>query len=162
MDSITAIIDMDGFTVEKRFYCKELAMIKKNDTYATSILFDLGLKWNQLNEKDKKSARYLEKHIHKIRFNSPSTVPLSNLPEIVKNYFSEPNTLVGYKGGHFEKDLLDQLGIPFINLEHFGCPKAEQLFQKLGWLETCGHHLTPDAYHHCSKVEVEAFAMWLW
>ncbi len=162
MDSITGVIDMDGFTVEKTFYCKELVLIKKDQTYATSILFDLGLNWNQLNEKDQKTARYLEKYIHKIRFNSPSTVPVSNLPQIVREYFSEPNTLVAYKGGHYEKDLLHQLGISCVNLENFGCPNAEQLFQKLGWLETCGHHLTPDAYHHCPKVEVEAFAMWLW
>jgi hypothetical protein len=83
MDTVTGIIDMDGFTVEKRFYCKELAMIKKNDTYATSIIFDLGLNWNQLNEKDRISARYLEKYIHKIEFNSPSTVHVFDLPKIV-------------------------------------------------------------------------------
>ena len=43
-----------------------------------------------------------------------------------------------------------------------GCPKAELLFKDLGWVETCGHYLTPNAYHYCPKVEVEAFAMWLW
>jgi hypothetical protein len=68
-----------------------------------SSKFDLGLNWKHLTEKDKKSARFLEKHIHKIRFNSPSTVPVSNLPQIVRTYFSEPETLVAYKGGHFEK-----------------------------------------------------------
>ena len=162
MYTVKGIIDMDGFTVAKKFYCKELAMMKQDDTYATSILFDLGLSWNQLNKKDQISARYLEKHIHQIDFNAPSTIHVSNLPKIVKSYFNEPNTLVGYKGGQFERNLLVELGIPFINLEYFGCPKAKQLFRKLGWLETCGQHLIPDAYHHCSKVEVEAFAMWLW
>ena len=145
MDSITGVMDMDGFIVEKLFYCKELAMIKKNETYATSILSNLGLEWSQLNEKDKKSACFLEKYIHKILFNSPSTVPVSNLPQIVRRYFSKPETLVAYKGGQFEKNLLDQqIGIPSVNLEN------------------CGHHLTPNTYHHCLKVKVEAFAMWLW
>jgi hypothetical protein len=37
MDSITGIIDVDGFTVEKRFYCKELAMIKKNECHLCHI-----------------------------------------------------------------------------------------------------------------------------
>jgi hypothetical protein len=75
----------------------------------------------------------------------PSTVPVSNLPQIVRRYFSKPETLVAYKGGQFEKNLLDQqIGIPSVNLEN------------------CGHHLTPNAYHHCLKVKVEAFAMWLW
>ena len=60
MYTVTGIIDMDVFTVGKKIYCKELAMMKQDDTYATSILFDLGLSWNQLNKKDQISARYLE------------------------------------------------------------------------------------------------------
>ena len=158
MDSITGVIDMDGFTVEKTFYCKELALIKNDQTYATSILFDLGLNWNQLNEKDQKTARYLKKYIHMIRFNSPSTVPVSNLPQIVREYFSKPNTF----GSLQRRTLRKRSTAPTGNAEQLNSPKAEQLFQKLGWLETCGHHLTPDAYHHCPKAEVEAFAMWLW
>lgn len=165
MDNITGVIDMDGFTINKIFYCKELACIRKGQTYATSTLFDLGLQWKDLSEKDKKAARFVERYIHKIRFTSPPnqpTVPLFRLPDIVKEFFSEPDALVAYKGGHFEKDLLRRVGIPSINLESSGCPKAELLFKDLGWVETCGHHLTPNAYHHCPKVEVEAFAMWLW
>jgi hypothetical protein len=94
-------------------------MMKQDDTYATSLFFDLSLSWNQLNKKDQISARYLEKHIHKIDFNAPSTIHVSNLPKIVNSYFNEPNTLVGYKGGQFERNLLVQLGIPFINLQYF-------------------------------------------
>jgi hypothetical protein len=44
-------------------------------------------------------------------------------------------------------------------LECFNCPKAEKLFDQLIWLETCGNHLESNAYQHCAKVEVEAFAM---
>jgi hypothetical protein len=109
MDNITGVIDMDGFTINKIFYCKELACIRKGQTYATSTLFDLGLQWKDLSEKDKKAARFVERYIHKIRFTSPPnqpTVPLFRLPDIVKEFFSEPDALVAYKGGHFEKDLL--------------------------------------------------------
>jgi hypothetical protein len=97
---------------------------------------------------------------HQRPTNQP-TVPLFRLPDIIKEFFSEPDALVAYKGGHFEKDLLHRVGIPSINLESSGFPKAELLFKDLGWVETCGHHLTPNAYHHCPKVEVGAFAMWL-
>ncbi len=125
---------MDGFTVERTFYCKELALIKEDQTYATSILFDLGLNWNQLNEKDQKTARYLEKYIHKIRFNSPSTVPVSNLPQIVREYFSEPNTLVAYKGGHYEKDLLHQRESLVLIWKTSDAPKLNSSSKNLdGW-----------------------------
>ncbi len=162
MGTIEGIIDMDGFTIGKVFYCKELGMIRRGQTHATSVLFDLGLDWGQLSEKDKRSVLYVEKHIHKIPFASPSSVPVSALPQIVKEHFSGLDITVAYKGGHYERDILGKLGISSINLEDLGCPKAEQLFEKLSWLETCGQHLTPDAYQHCPKVEAEAFAMWLW
>ena len=68
---------------------------------------------------------------------------------------------IAYKGGHFERDLLEHLQIPSIDLERLGCPKAEFLFDGLVWLETCGHHFETHSYQHCPKVEVEAFGKWL-
>jgi hypothetical protein len=88
MDNITGVIDMDGFTINKIFYCKELACIRKGQTYATSTLFDLGLQWKDLSEKDKKAARFVKRYIHKIRFTSPPnqpTVPYSVYPILLKN-----------------------------------------------------------------------------
>jgi hypothetical protein len=49
---------------------------------------------------------------------------------------------IAYKGGHYEKDLLNSLSIPTVNLESFGCPKAEKLFDQIIWLETCKNHLS--------------------
>ena len=135
MDNITGVIDMDGFTINKIFYCKELACIRKGQTYATSTLFDLGLQWKDLSEKDKKAARFVERYIHKIRFTSPPnqpTVPLFRLPDIVKEFFSEPDALVAYKGGHFEKDLLRRVGIPSINSNLLGVLKSNYFSRILG------------------------------
>jgi hypothetical protein len=68
----------------------------------------------------------------------------------------------GGGGGHYERDLLNRLNIPGVNLEACGCPRAEVLFDQLGWLETCGKHLTTvEAYRHCPKLETEAFGYWL-
>jgi hypothetical protein len=41
------------------------------------------------------------------------------------------------------------------------CPNAEKLFDQLIWLETCGNHIENNAYQHCAKVEVEAYALWM-
>lgn len=68
--------------------------------------------------------------------------------------------MIAYKG-HFGKDLLKRINIPSVNLEDFGCPKAQKLFDQLVWLETCGNHLENKVYHHCAEIEVEAYAMWL-
>ena len=166
MNNIVGIIDMDGFTVERKFYCKELGIIETGEDEAKTYLFDIGLRWANLTTKDRKSCMFLTKHIHKLPFGaSRGSLMLNNLHDIVKSFYdtvkeNEESTL-GYKGGHFERDLLKQLKIPAVNLEDFGCPKAEFLFDKLIWLETCGQHLDTHAYQHCPKVEVEAFAAWL-
>ena len=108
------------------------------------------------------------KHIHKLPFDVPFGVnfmKLSSLECVVSSFFCEVkrdvNSVLGYKGGHYEKDLLVSLSIPSLNLEEYGCPKAEELIKTMIWLETCGHHLVPDAYLHCPNVEVEAYAQWM-
>ena len=68
---------------------------------------------------------------------------------------------MAYKGGHYERDLFVSLAIPAVNLENFGCPKAGELFDELIWLETCRNHMVNEAYQHCLKVEVEAYARWM-
>jgi hypothetical protein len=56
---------------------------------------------------------------------------------------------------------LAKLNIPSVNLEWFGCPKAEKQFDQLIWLETYGNHIENNTYQHCAKVEVEAYALWM-
>ena len=166
MNNIMGIIDMDGFTIERKFYCKELGMIKRGDDEGKTYLFDIGLCWETLTVKDRKNCMFLTRHIHKLPFNTTrGSFPLSRLNDIVKDFYNNikdnKESRIAYKGGHIERDLLKELKIPATNLEDFGCPKAEMLFDELVWLETCGHHLGTHAYHHCPKVEVEAFAAWM-
>jgi hypothetical protein len=88
-------------------------------------------------------------------------IPLSALKETIRKLYdnTRKNSLIVYKGGSYEKNLLAD--IPSVNLECFGCPKAQKLFDQMIWLETCGKHLTVYAYQHCPKVEVEACGLWL-
>ena len=39
--------------------------------------------------------------------------------------------MVAYKGGHVEKDLLNKLNIPYLDLETWGCPKYEKSKQAI-------------------------------
>ena len=70
--------------------------------------------------------------------------------------------MVGYEGGHVEKDLLMKLNIPCLNLETLGCPKCDKLThiipqEKL--LPSCGFH-ADDTVHHFPIPECHAF--WYW
>ena len=56
LSDVVGIIDMDGFTIEKKFYCKELGIFKMGDLAARSYFFDLGIRWSDLFAKDRKSC----------------------------------------------------------------------------------------------------------
>ena len=166
MNNIVGIIDMDGFVIDKKFHCRELGCIEVGKEEARSFEFDIGISWQDLSTKDRKNCLYVMKHIHKLSLtSSPGAFPLRRLKGVVKDFFENvkinEESTIGYKGGHIERDLLKELNIPGVNLEVYGCPKAEFLFDKLIWLETCGNHIATHAYQHCPKVEVEAFTAWL-
>ena len=165
MNTIGGIIDMDGFKINKKFHCKELGTLRMDKEVAVSWHFDIGIEWTDLTYKDKKACMYLTKYIHKLPFHttwSESTLPLSHLDDIVKDFYNDiGQRMIAYKGGNIERDLLKKLNIPGINLEDYGCPKAESLFNKQVWLETCGQHIGTDPYKHCPKTEVEAFGFWV-
>ena len=43
LKNVVGILDMDGFTIEKEFYCKELGIFKVGDVVARTYFFDLGI-----------------------------------------------------------------------------------------------------------------------
>ena len=159
---------MDGYSVNKKFLCKELGFLTVGNAMAQSFFFDIGLRWGDLSPKDRRACKYVKTYIHKLPFGVPPGIyaqPLVSLENIMANLFKQVrknnNSLIGYKREHLEKDLLASLGIPSVNMEKLGCPKAASLIKKMTWLETCGHHVVEEAYEHCPKVEVEAYGLWL-
>ena len=68
LNDIVAVMDMDGFTVNKKFYCKEMGLLKVGDIAARSFFFDIGLRWNDLSPKDRRSCNYFRTFIHKLPF----------------------------------------------------------------------------------------------
>ena len=147
LTDIAAILDMDGFSVNGKFLCKELGFLKVGDATAQSFFFDIGLRWRDLTPKDLRTCKYVQTHVHKLPFGvsaGTDAIPLSALKETVRKLYdnTRKNSLIAYKGGNYEKNLLADLNIPSVNLECFGCPKAQGPFDQMTWLETCGKQLT--------------------
>ena len=163
MNTIVGILDMDGYVVNKKFYCRELEMLDVNKDTGTSWHFNTGLIWQDLSLKDQKCCTYVCRQIVKLEFNDYRALQLTHLPEIVKGFYNELKIAERstYKGGHFEKELLQKLHIPAVNLETFGCPRADHIFNNMIWIETCGRHFGKNAHRHCPKTEVEAYGHWL-
>ena len=156
------------FFTEMKALCKELGLLKVGEDTASSFFFDIGVRWSDLSQKDERHCKFLIENIHKLPLGVPrgtKAFPLKSLEGIVVDFYESvkknKESTLAYKGGNLERALLKRLRIPSVNLESFGCPKAEALFDALVWLETCGNHTELNAYHHCAKVEVEAFGHWL-
>lgn len=58
---MNSIVDMDGFYVNGKFYCKELGLIKIGNSEPSSFFFDIGLRWNELSDKDKNTCDHVKK-----------------------------------------------------------------------------------------------------
>ena len=140
--------------------------VHRNRGILTSLLAYTGTSSTRKTKERVTSSRkrYINSRLE-CRARGTKAFQISDLQAIVDNFYREiqidSNSTIAFKGGHYERDLLASIRIPAVNLECFNCPKAEKIFDQLIRLETCGNHLESDAYQHCAKVEVEAFAMWL-
>ncbi len=167
--NIIGILDLDGFFVQKTFFCRELGIITHEDTYGTSFHFNTTLRYEELNEKDKTNVNFLQNNIHGLSLSDENGLGRDMIDTIIKKFYTalkiNNESVIAYKGGFIEKNLLAKLKIPAINLELYGCPKADNIFPEMVWLESCGQHNllknTTDTYRHCPKVEVEAYLHWL-
>ena len=88
MNSVVGIINMDGFTADRKFRCRELGVIEVAKDEAKSFHFDIGIRWLDLSNKDRKSCMYVMKNIHKLPFAaSRGSLPLRKLNGIVKDFY---------------------------------------------------------------------------
>ena len=163
MEEITLIIDLEGFILSRGFIVRELGwctILGEND----SQHFYSRLRYKDLNVKDRRTVNFVYKDIHGLRFESnyrEAALPQRDVEGVIRALYR--GGLVAYKGGHLEKDLLDKMGLPSINLEELGCPKADSLWSKTDHHGTdCGHHKKDLVKMvHCPKQETFLFFQWL-
>ena len=74
LSNFVGVIDMDGFKINGRFYCKEPRALRVGDAAASSFLFDIGVRWDDLIPKDRRTCRYVTQFIHKLPFGVPRRV----------------------------------------------------------------------------------------
>jgi len=162
LDNVCLIIDLEGYFVQKKFYCRELGWTNWQGKFGFKH-YQQPFRWKTLNQLDRHTARYVYHRIHGLPFEDPpeeNARHLENLKgdvlEMYQQNQSPERFLVAYKGGHVEKDLLRDLDLPAINLEHCGCPKFEKLVNVCP-IQDCGHHKQA---RHCAMVESQAFWQW--
>jgi len=164
--STVAVLDMDGFYVNKKFVARELGIALLRWPF-TIFHQAYDLSSVQLTKEDYKTVHATRMKCHGLPFlplKYEKARPLSALKGFVATVYGQFNKgfdYVAYKGGTIERDLLRDLGIPGFDLELMGCPKFKELRPVFGkQYEECGAH-DSSQQKHCSRVESAVFRDWI-
>ena len=132
---IEYIIDLDGFyTQDDQFHPKKLGIFHTRTRKTSLFRFLLPTTFDQLSPADRRTAAHVTKRIHGIHYsNDENDLPISTLISIMDSIIQDSNenrTYIGYKGGNYERDLLNMHGATYIcDISQFGVPKFDEPFQ---------------------------------
>ena len=167
LERICLIIDMEGYFLPK-FYACELGYANYLGCFGQHF-YEMPMKYTHLLPSQVKQVVYVTRRIHGLSFTpthfenaKPQDQLALDVTNLYKQYRTNQKMVVAYKGGHIEKDLLNQLEIPSVNLEEFGCPKVEELMH-LGCRQEvwdCGHHTVTGIVHY-SVAECRILQDWI-
>lgn len=172
MEHICLIIDLDGFDLKNgKFLTREAAYVAMDSDECEVISFDLS-EVTINSQEDINSIKYCEEFIHGLPF-LPKHGEMPSYPSYLDDflvllhnrYSTQSKNIIAYKGGRHEKEKLEELKIPSVNLEIYGCPKYIELLRWYGvspMQDTCGlHNQSTDRIYHCALAEVKMFKRWV-
>lgn len=122
------------------------------------------------NPKAKKTFNYVKYNIHGLSFfpgKFQPSIKQSDVAEVIKKFYraekKNENSSIAYKGGTYEKNLLQELEIPSVDLELFSCPPARKSVIIENYRAfACGfHNFCRQGYLHCPSIETAFYSEWL-
>ena len=170
-DNICCIIDFEAFQHKDYLGLREIGLcdlhlttVKNYQIYPNNLPL-----WDKLA---RKSFNFVKYKIHGLDFypskKNSSVVHEKQVKDLVINFYNDhkkdQNSFVAFKGGSIERNLLEQLHIPYFNLEDIkNCPTIKNISKEhLACKYYCNLHVNcQDGFKHCSSVEVAFYAMWL-
>ena len=163
LDDVCLVIDMECFRVNNVYQCRELGYCSwRGDSGRVAVKPAKPL--NRLTPRERQQAHFLTREIHGLfytvdkRENAIFSVTCF-MKQLYDEFATQDRQRVAFKGGRIELDLLNYLGMPYLDLETLGCPKYDQLRQHGKQEQTCGWHAIPNK-HHCAMAECIAFFDW--
>lgn len=160
-NKICGILDFSGSHYNGVFLVREVAMIGLGRSVRTAKTEVFDYKpymclFKEIAEPTNKKRRTSPRPPHQ------DVYDINSLPERIMNFYeavkTNENYVVGFKGGHVEKDVLEELQIPYLNLEDLGCPRFDDMDTKDLNRLACRYHRRLNL--HCPAVEVTAFRRW--
>jgi hypothetical protein len=165
VDRICAVLDLEYFAHGQYRRIREMGFISMLDPTMEPVNLQINPMDLPLdNEKAYQSFKYVRDHIHGLSYYPRKGVTHSLVPLVIKTLYqsvkTSTKTVVAYKGGTLERDLLSSLNIPSFDLENLvDCPSyrlSDETLSDCGWHVHCPHgHL------HCASAEVQFYQKWL-
>ena len=161
------IIDMEGFFLSK-FYARELGYSNYLGGCGSKN-YQMPMKYTELLPSQQKQAAFVTRRIHGMPFFSthfedaqPQEQLAQDVVDLYQLYMTAEKPVIAYKGGHIERDLLNELELPSVDLEAFGCPKVQDLMHAgIGYeVLDCGHHNGMGTVH-CALAECQILQEWI-
>ena len=163
---ICGVLDLEMFCHGSLQRVREIGFISLSSSEPVNLQVNPG--HLPLNDpKVRRTLYYLRNNVHGLSFHprrghftiNQNVVPIM-IRALYQNSKTKSRTVIAYKGGVYEKQLLSSLDIPHFNLEDLGnCPSyryAEDFYPNCGW-----HVHSPTGYLHCASSEVKFYQEWL-
>ena len=165
-DDLCLILDLEGFFINKTFHVRELGYYTWNEEHGCHA-FRILIPHKDLGQKDKQTVNFIINKIHGLSYQPSEAehpqhrrVKPRMVQDLYQDYSTPDRPVVGYKGDHMEKNLLNKLNFPSLDLGTLGCPKCDVLrsqdLKHYTLLPSCGFH-KDDTRHHCPVTECHAF-----
>ncbi|KAL9987908.1 hypothetical protein ACROYT_G002289 [Oculina patagonica] len=130
-ENVCMILDLEGYFVEKTFRVRELGYYTWQEKFGRHAFY-MRMSWCNLSSRDRKTVSYVKYNVHGLTYQprkEEKAYEYYRVEEVMWDLYEETKTpertVVAYKGGHVERDLLNKLNIPSVNLELYGCPKYD-------------------------------------
>ena len=111
-DRLCLVIDLEGFFVQKKFQVREMGYYSWNEHFGRHAFFQPAT-LRDLSHEDKKTVNFAKHKIHGLIYQPRYQERAYEHDEVdivllrlYNQYKTEERTVVAYKGGHVEKDLL--------------------------------------------------------
>lgn len=148
-----AVVDLQGFLVDKVFCPKELTL-KRSDDRAVHLLIKPARPFCNLSESDKRQVNFLENNHSGLRYSSGYVEP-EEIRHLLRTYLQgvEQVYVKGHQKEYFLRDVVD---VEVINVEQYTTvPKFQKTFTT-----RCPHHFAARKWM-CSLENCELLHKWL-
>ena len=162
---VCLVLDLEGVELQDQFIVRELGWCDWTGRHSGHVHYHPSVPYPE-DWKERRQIRFVRRHIHGLPYYPhgyekarPAVQLEHDVKRLVEQFQRPDKNVVAYKGGHYEKDLLERWGIPHFNLEQAHCPKFNTM-TRLRYASSCGCHDDPFR-HHCPQMECYHFVHWM-